>query len=114
VKSLGHRMCEERWKRNFTLDQISQAINLSKGLLSQIERDIARPSVSTIKKISQQLGIRVVRFFTDVGSNQNDLGKPPSPQKIVNKRLAFINEVKVVDVKRRNKIIPRRQMFHMT
>jgi transcriptional regulator with XRE-family HTH domain len=104
MKSLGQRIREERRKQNLTLQQISNSTKLSMSFLSQIERDLAQPSVSTLKKIAHQFGISVVNLFMDENPNHNNLGHPPSKEEKSNNRPAFITDVKVVRANRRKSL----------
>lgn len=96
MKSLGQRIRDERRKRNLTLDQISRSTKLSKSFLSQMERDLSQPSVSTIKKIAHEFGISVVDFFIDEVTNQTGIGHPQYARNNGNGRPVFVQDVKVV------------------
>lgn len=65
MDNIGKRIRRERLKRRLTLEQLSGRSGLSKSFLSQVERDITTPSVTSLKRIAQQLGISVVRLFAD-------------------------------------------------
>ncbi len=71
MENLGDRIRDERRIRKLTLEELSQKTGLSKSFLSQVERGLAQPSVSSLKKIAQQFEISVVNLF----SNES----PPSP-----------------------------------
>lgn len=55
--SLGSVIRAAREKHELTLQQVAQRTRLSVSYLSQIERDLLHPSVSTLKRIAQALGI---------------------------------------------------------
>ena len=73
MENLGARIRDERRIRKLTLEELSQKTGLSKSFLSQVERGLAQPSVSSLKKIAQQFGISVVNLF----SNES-MPSPPS------------------------------------
>ncbi len=75
---LGERIRDERRKRNLTLEQLSQKTELSKSFLSQVERGVAQPSVSSLKKIAQEFGMSVVQLFGNGTNPQNRLGATPA------------------------------------
>lgn len=47
----------------FTLDALAEASGVSAGLVSQIERGLGNPSLSTLHKLADALGFPVSRFF---------------------------------------------------
>lgn len=55
--SLGGVIRGAREKHQLTLQQVADRTRLSVSYLSQIERDLLHPSVSTLKRIAQALGI---------------------------------------------------------
>jgi transcriptional regulator with XRE-family HTH domain len=71
MENLGERIREERRRGNLTLERLSQKTGLSKSFLSQIERGLAQPSVSSLKKIAREFGISVVDLFTGENDQQN-------------------------------------------
>jgi len=74
VAGLGKKIRKERQKRELTLGQLSELTGLSKGFLSQIERDLAQPSITTLKKLAFQFGISVVSFFSNPSSSGSQQG----------------------------------------
>lgn len=68
--ALGHRLRALREQRRLTLDQISQATGLSKGFISRVERDLTSPSVSTLVKMCQALGISAGEVLDAPASHQ--------------------------------------------
>lgn len=104
MENVGQRIREERRKRDLTLEQLSQKTNLSKSFLSQIERDIAQPSVSSLKKIAQQFGISVVSLFTNETNNPNSFGHLPIIDKNRANGAPYAEDVKVVRANRRKSL----------
>ncbi|MCL4067816.1 cupin domain-containing protein [Pseudomonas sp. GX19020] len=60
---LGERLRELRKRRKQTLAQLADGAGLSIGYLSQIERDLAEPSINALVSIAQHLGVTVQWFF---------------------------------------------------
>jgi DNA-binding XRE family transcriptional regulator len=56
VLQLGNRLSSLRKRKNMTLDDLSAKSGVSKSILSQIERDLSNPTVTTISRISDALG----------------------------------------------------------
>jgi len=78
MENLGERIRDERRRGKLTLEKLSQKIGLSKSFLSQVERGLAQPSVSSLKKIARELGISVVDLFAGEADQQNRFGFPPT------------------------------------
>jgi DNA-binding XRE family transcriptional regulator len=53
---LGNRLSLLRKRKNMTLDDLSAKSGVSKSILSQIERDLSNPTVTTISRIAEALG----------------------------------------------------------
>jgi len=104
MENLGQKIREERRKRNLTLEQLSQKTNLSKSFLSQIERSLAQPSVSSLKKIAQHLGISVVNLFMNKTNSQNGFGHLPPIEKNRGNGMPYVEDVKVVRANRRKSL----------
>jgi transcriptional regulator with XRE-family HTH domain len=81
MENLGERIREERRGGKLTLEKLSQKTGLSKSFLSQVERGLAQPSVSSLKKIARELGISVVDLFAGETDQQNRFGFPPTVSK---------------------------------
>ncbi|MDH4266093.1 MAG: cupin domain-containing protein [Deltaproteobacteria bacterium] len=101
MENLGERIREERRIRKLTLEKLSQKTGLSKSFLSQVERGLAQPSVSSLKKIALHFGISVVNLFTNGTKVHNNMGHFPSlgAQRI--NESSCIEDVKVVRGDRR-------------
>ena len=56
---IGGRLRSARQERGLTIEQLAQATGLTKGFLSQVERDLASTSVASLLKICAALGLRV-------------------------------------------------------
>lgn len=71
----GARIRSLRKLKGMTLMQLSQRTGLSHGYLSQIERGISQPSVSTLVEIAQTLGVTMQWLFSDPKRNAVDEGR---------------------------------------
>lgn len=54
---LGNSIKKLREERNLTLKNVSEMTGLSIGFLSQVERDITDPSISSLKKLQKHSGL---------------------------------------------------------
>lgn len=63
---LGHRLSLLRKRKNMTLDELSARSGVSKSILSQIERDLSNPTVTTISRIAEALNEKLSDFFLKI------------------------------------------------
>lgn len=101
MENLGEKIREERRKRKLTLELLSQKTGLSKSFLSQIERGLAQPSVSSLKKIAQEFGISVVSLFANETNSRNILNLVPAFEARKQDGRSYVQDVKVVRHNRR-------------
>jgi transcriptional regulator with XRE-family HTH domain len=101
MENLGSRIRDERRKRKLTLEVLSQKTELSKSFLSQIERGLAQPSISSLKKIAREFGMSVVDLFPSEIDGEGQNGPPPSGKK--NGQI-YIEDVQVVRASRRKRL----------
>ena len=66
VLQLGNRLSSLRKRKKMTLDDLSAKSGVSKSILSQIERDLSNPTVTTISRISEALGEKLSDFFSKI------------------------------------------------
>ena len=62
---IGSKLKRLRIKNNLTQEELADRCELSKGFISQIERDLASPSISTLFDILQCMGTDLKEFFND-------------------------------------------------
>ncbi len=60
---MGARVRALRRERGLTIEQIAAATGLTKGFISQLERDSTSPSLSSIARICDALGVRLSHIF---------------------------------------------------
>lgn len=67
---LGNKIKELRTKNNLTLEELASRCELTKGFLSQLERDLTSPSISTLEDILEALGTSLAEFFNEKKDEQ--------------------------------------------
>ena len=67
---LGNYIRSLRKEKNLPLAALSAATNLSPGYLSQVERGIADPSLSSLRRIASALDIPAMLLLDDLDSKQ--------------------------------------------
>ncbi|MDR6759087.1 transcriptional regulator with XRE-family HTH domain [Mycoplana sp. BE70] len=60
---IGHVLRERRRQLDMTLEAVAEATSLTKGFLSDIERDKTSPSVASLVKLCEVLGLPVGDLF---------------------------------------------------
>lgn len=67
---IGHKIKELRVQKGLTQEELADRAELSKGFISQMERDLASPSISTLVDVLQCLGSDLKDFFNDTVDEQ--------------------------------------------
>ena len=62
---IGHRIKQLRIKNDLTLEELASRTELTKGFLSQLERNLTSPSIQTLADIAEALGVDMSRFFAE-------------------------------------------------
>ena len=60
---IGEKLKELRIQRNLTQEELADRCELSKGFISQVERDLASPSIATLTDLLECLGSSLKEFF---------------------------------------------------
>ena len=68
--TIGEKLRDLRTLRELTLEEVANRCDLSKGYLSQLERDLASPSIATLTDILECLGSNLRTFFSDRAPDQ--------------------------------------------
>lgn len=63
--SIGVKIKQLRIKYNLTQEELAARTELSKGFISQLERDLASPSIATLMDILEALGTNIRDFFNE-------------------------------------------------
>jgi transcriptional regulator with XRE-family HTH domain len=62
---LGHRLRTRRQELGLSLRELAQRVGLTASFLSQIERDLASPSIESLRKISDALEVPIFHFLVE-------------------------------------------------
>lgn len=63
--NIGNRLRQLRVAKNLTQEELADRAELSKSFISQVERDLTSPSISTLVDILQCLGTTISAFFRE-------------------------------------------------
>ncbi|WP_235537509.1 helix-turn-helix domain-containing protein, partial [Sphingomonas sp. Root1294] len=67
---IANSIYSARRRRGLTLAQLAGATDLDKGYLSRVERGQKSPSISTLLKIAEALGVQVGQLFGETTSEE--------------------------------------------
>jgi transcriptional regulator with XRE-family HTH domain len=65
---IGDKIKLLRTKMNLTQEELANRCELSKGFISQVERNLTSPSIATLIDILECLGTSLKNFFSDSGN----------------------------------------------
>ena len=63
--SIGDKIKRLRLEHGLTQEELADRSELTKGYISQVERDLASPSIATLQDILEALGTTFGEFFSD-------------------------------------------------
>lgn len=67
---IGHKIKRYRTLNKLTLEELASRCELSKGFLSQLERNLTSPSIQTLSDITEALGMDLAQFFSEEKNNK--------------------------------------------
>lgn len=79
---IGKKLRRLRKSRGLTLEELAERVGLTKGFLSQIERDKASPSIAALKAILDVLGEDILNFFKGIDSAERTAFKKEERKKV--------------------------------
>ena len=62
---IGNRLRQLRLQRGLTQEELADRCELSKGFISQVERNLASPSIATLTDMLECLGSSLSQFFSE-------------------------------------------------
>jgi transcriptional regulator with XRE-family HTH domain/quercetin dioxygenase-like cupin family protein len=76
---IGRRLAAHRGRRGMRVAELAREVGVTPSLISQIERGLSRPSVSTLFAIAQALDVPVDAFFREPPAAGAQAGGPDGP-----------------------------------
>lgn len=86
---LAVNVCLLRLERGLSQKQLAEAAGLSQPRITEIERSDANPTLLTITRIANALGVRVERLFADKAVGDAKAAAPPQAE-VVEKEQATL------------------------
>ena len=96
---VGEKIRSLRHKQKISIEQLSAMSGLSKGLISQIERDITGPSVASLWKISKALNV-TMNYFFDEYDDLNQIVRKDERKKLIMRKSTRVYELLSPDLKK--------------
>ena len=84
---IGKKIKDLRIAKGLTQEELADRSELSKGFISQLERDLTSPSIATLMDILESLGSDLRTFFSETGEEklvfgENDIFVKEDPEGI--------------------------------
>lgn len=83
ASSIGARLKRLRTERGLSLREVAAASGVSASLLSQLERDLANPSISTVQRIARSLHVSVFALLPEDDRPAATVVRPDDRRKLV-------------------------------
>lgn len=101
---IGSKLKEIRTLKGLTQEELADRAELSKGFISQLERNLTSPSITTLMDILQCLGTSIGEFFNEAPDEQIVFGKQDY---FVKEDTEYKNEIKwIIPNAQKNTIEP--------
>ena len=101
---IGQKIKELRVAKGLTQEELADRSELSKGFISQLERNLTSPSITTLMDILQCLGTSIGEFFNEAPDEQIVFGKQDY---FVKEDTEYKNEIKwIIPNAQKNTIEP--------
>ncbi len=71
--NIGPKIRRLRKLRGLTIEELADKAELTKGFISQLERNKTVPSVVTLKQILDVLGVDLSSFFSDISEREKNI-----------------------------------------
>ena len=100
MMNLGEKLKMLRLQDHMTLDELSKKSEVSKSLLSQVERNISYSTVKTLEKIARACGTTLSSLFIDIEMNEDTHISSENMNGSISKKISIVRKDK------RKKLVP--------
>jgi transcriptional regulator with XRE-family HTH domain len=73
LMNIGPKIRRLRKLRGLTIEELADNAALTKGFISQLERDLTVPSVTNLKQVLDVLGVQLSAFFSDFSEREKNI-----------------------------------------
>jgi len=77
VTTIGHNIREKRWDARLNQAELARRVGVSRNAINRIELGYNNPSVETLKKIADVLGVSVDELYEEPLDLKADAPEPP-------------------------------------
>jgi transcriptional regulator with XRE-family HTH domain len=98
VDLVGRRISRERAVRGLSIEDLAERAGVSTGLLSQIERGIGNPSLSTLLGLAGALSVPLGSFFEGMGADSDIVVRPATRKRLEVSDRHLVYELLVPDL----------------
>lgn len=74
-RTIGQDIRALRKARGLTLTDLAEPVGRSVGWMSQVERDLSRPSIDELRLLAKVLGVNLSLFFGQAAADESELGR---------------------------------------
>ncbi len=75
TQSVGQDIRALRKTRGMTLVDLAEQMGRSVGWMSQVERDLSRPSIDELGRLAERLGVNISLFFGQAAAEPHEQGR---------------------------------------
>lgn len=104
MTDFGKKIRRERRLKSLTLRELSTKTGLSISFLSEVERGISQPSIASLRRIAQNLGISLLGLSENGGRNGAEKSVQGTPAPAGPNMGRYIKDAKAVRAGRRKRI----------
>jgi transcriptional regulator with XRE-family HTH domain len=105
VGNFGKILRAKRQGQKMTLKQLSEKTGVSISLLSEIERNLAQPSMSSLKRIVQAMDLNMFNFVEEQSESTGQQGRSALQKKRTVSPDAYAKDIGIVRAGKRKKLI---------
>lgn len=81
--NIGKKIQEYRKSKNLSIKEVAEQAGVTSSLLSQLERNLANPSINTLKTIANVLDAPLFSFFMDAGETDSFIVRAGNRKKLI-------------------------------
>ena len=103
---IGEKLRRLRIQRNLTQEEMADRCELSKGFISQVERNLASPSIATLTDMLECLGSDLKTFFSEAEQEEKIVFEPADMFEKTNEETLHGSIVWLVPSAQKNELEP--------
>ena len=85
--TIGKRIREERKKKGLTQEELAEKADMSYKFLNRIERNVSKPSLDMVIKLSEVLNVPFLNLFSYI---KNKNSKSSDDKQVINNKFVYL------------------------